>query len=479
MSTKKDNIILITTDQQRFDTIQALGNQHIFTPHLNYMVSEGISFTRGYADCPICVPSRTTIMTGKKGYRSGIIGNSNHQHLMEHLTNTRKTLPAILTDHGYQTKAVGKMHFIPSRANYGFEDMQLPLDYMRFHDKNQQVARPKAHGLGECSLEPVISTVDPKDSMTTWTIDESIDFIQTRDPLRPFFMWTSFTKPHPPFDPCMDYWMLYDTDKMPVPTYGDWSKTVESTPQGFLAGTYENTSVHLHTPQQMQSVKRAYYAMITQLDYSLGQLFGCLREDNLLDNTWLVFTSDHGEMLGDHHAAQKNLFFEGSAHVPMIIVPPHNRGLDRSKQVDLLAQMSDIYPTILDIAQIPYEKDDIDGCSLLTLDKERVFYGNTLNTHFCVMQDNIKLIYCRCGGHYLLFNLNNDPMEQHDLSTNSDWNDTLVKLKKMMFDKISETAPEIIENGDYIITPEPKFAGDVNGRWLGFHYKDYSIDTFH
>lgn len=479
MAIEKDNIILITTDQQRFDTIQALGNKHIFTPHLNYMVSEGISFTRGYADCPLCVPSRTTIMTGKMGYKSGIIGNSNHQELMEKLTKERKTLPAILTDNGYQTKAVGKMHFIPSRANYGFEDMQLPLDYMRLHDKNQQIARPKAHGLGECSIEPVISTVNPKDSITTWTIDESIDFVETRDPLRPFFMWTSFTKPHPPFDPCLDYWTLYDTDKMPPPIYGDWSEDLDATPQGFLAGTYENTSVHLHTTEQMQAVKRAYYAMITQIDYSLGMLFGSLRENDLLDKTWIIFTSDHGEMLGDHHAAQKNLFFEGSTHVPMIVVPPQKRGIKKNICVNYLAQMADIFPTVLDMAGIDYSKEDIDGISLLKLNKERIFYGDTLNTHFCVMMDYIKLVYCRCGGHYLLFDMKNDPMEQHDLSNDPSCADSLNELKKLLFSYISAYSPEIIENGEYIIIPKPNFPGDIDGRWYGFHYKDYSVDTFH
>lgn len=474
----KDNIILITTDQQRFDTIQALGNDHIFTPHLNYMVSEGVAFTRCYADCPICVPSRTTIMTGKRGFDGGVTGNGDHQSLMERLTNARKTLPAILTDNGYQTKAMGKMHFIPARAHYGFEQMELPLDYLRFHDKNQQVARPKAHGLGECSIEPVISTVAAKDSITAWTVDQSIDFVETRDPLRPFFMWTSFTKPHPPFDPCLDYWLLYDTDKMPPPTYGDWSIDLERTPQGFLAGTYENTSVHLHTTNQMQAVKRAYYAMITQVDYSLGCLFGCLRENNLFENTWLIFTADHGEMLGDHHAAQKNLFFEGSAHVPMVIVPPKGRGLPRNLKVDTLAQMADIYPTILDMAGID-AGEELQGTSLLKLEEERVFYGNTINTHFCVMKDNIKLIYCRCGGHYLLFDMNNDKMEQHNLTADKSWEAKFGELKGMLLEHVKATAPEVLENGDFVVIPAPKFPGDVGGRWYGFHYKDYTVDTFH
>lgn len=475
----KPNIILITTDQQRFDTIQALGNQHIFTPHLNYMVSEGITFTRGYADCPICVPSRTTIMTGRKGYESGVLGNSDHQSLMQGLTQSHRTLPAFLCENGYQTKAVGKMHFIPARANYGFEDMELGLDYLRACDKNMQVARPKAHGLGECSIEPVISTVDAKDSLTTWTIDQSIDFIETRDPLRPFFMWTSFSKPHPPFDPCRDYWDLYETDKMPTPIYGDWSEDIEKAPQGILAGTYENTSVHLHTPEQMKAVKRAYYAMITQLDYSMGHLFGCLRENGLLENTWIIFTSDHGEMLGDHHMAQKNLFLEGSAHVPMIIMPPKSSTLKRNVRIDSLAQIADIYPTILDIAGIDYSGEPITGESLLKLSSDRVFYGNCLNVHFCVMQDNIKLIYCRYGGHYLLFDLNNDPLEQHNLIADSKYADKLSQLKGMLLAKVSDTHPDILSGNDFIVLDEPSFVGDVKTHWFGFHYKDYSVDTFH
>lgn len=112
----RDNILLITTDQQRFDTINALGNRSIFTPHLNYLASMGVAFTRCYADCPICVPSRTTIMTGMRGFESGVVSNATHEAVMRAQTVARATLPAILTDAGYQTKAMGKMHFAPARA---------------------------------------------------------------------------------------------------------------------------------------------------------------------------------------------------------------------------------------------------------------------------------------------------------------------------------------------------------------------------
>lgn len=95
------------------------------------------------------------------------------------------------------------------------------------------------------------------------------------------------------------------------------------------------------------------------------------------------------------------------------------------------------------------------------------------------MKDFIKLVYCRCGGHYLLFDVKNDPMEQHDLSHNLSWGEKRNELKELLFTHVSSTAPEVIENGEYIVIPEPKFPGDVNGHWFGFHYKDYSVDTFH
>lgn len=109
----KDNIILITTDQQRFDTIQCLGNRSIYTPHLDYLCTQGTAYTRCYADCPICVPSRTTLMTGMRGYESGVVTNQTHEQVMREATAERRTLPALLTDAGYQTKAHGQNAFHP------------------------------------------------------------------------------------------------------------------------------------------------------------------------------------------------------------------------------------------------------------------------------------------------------------------------------------------------------------------------------
>ncbi len=478
----QDNIILITTDQQRFDTIQALGNTSIFTPHLNYLASEGITYTNCYADCPVCVPSRTTIMTGKAGYESGIVGNQDHTEFMSKMAQSNMTLPARLTSHGYQTRAVGKMHFQPPRSHYGFEHMLLPLDYMRKYDKQVPLARPKIHGIGECSVVPVISTVDTKDSMTTWTVDESIDFLETRDSSRPFFLWSSFTKPHPPFDPTRDFWDLYENIQFPEPVYGDWSMDLEKAPQGFLAGTYSHTDMYLQSPAQIQSIRRAYYAMISEVDYSLGMLLASLREQNLFSNTWIVFTTDHGEMLGDHHMAQKNLFFEGASHIPLIVIPPKRKEFQalRNKKVDKLVTLTDLYPTMMKMAQIDTSKDGNTGINLLDeITVNRSFYGTTNNDQFCILKDNYKLLYSRCGNHYLLFHLKDDPMEQHNLWNHPNYKEKQEELQKLLLEHVAQYQPELLESGSLIPTEEPKFPGDVPSRWLGFHYKDYGVDTFH
>lgn len=486
----KDNILLITTDQQRFDTINAWGNQSIFTPHLNYMAAMGTSFTGCYASCPICVPSRTTIMTGIEGYESGVVSNADHRAFMEARTAKRLTLPAMLTDAGYQTCAKGKMHFEPARACYGFEHMTLPLDYMRACDKRGDRVRPKVHGIGECLMEPVISTVEARDSMTTWIGDEAIDFIETRDPLRPFFLWTSFTKPHPPFDPCRDFWELYQQISMPEPVYGDWSHSLEDTPQGFLAGSYENTDMHLFGPEQIAASRRAYYACITQVDYQLGRLFGALREHGLFENTWILFTSDHGEMLGDHYMSQKNLFFEGSAHVPFILVPPAGRAIPHNNQVDGVITLADVFPTILAMAGLTPPEDG-SGENLLPFlsgkgQKEKRFYGDSLHTNFCVMEDRKKLIYTRIGSSMLLFDLEKDPMERHNLADDPKYREVRERLWNLLISHVKKTAPQVLKPGSgtdnsdtFISIPAPRFPGDMPGRWLGFHYHDYTVDTFH
>lgn len=476
----KPNILLITTDQQRFDTINALGNKHIYTPHLNWLVDQGVTFTRCYSDSPICMPARATIMTGKHGYTTGLTGNSPEiKPMAEH-----DTLPGLLTANGYQTRAQGKMHFSPMRANYGFEHMVLPMDYYRERNRNAQWGLPKDHGVGENEIEPVISTVDEANSLTQWTVKGSIDFLETRDDTRPFFMWTSFTKPHPPFDPAANYWALYQQKDVPGFAVGDWSQTVEQIPQGFMQPTYTLNNAYRLSDEQLKDVKRAYYACITQIDYSLGLLFARMRELELLENTWIVFTSDHGDMMGDHHMGAKSTFFEGSAHVPFIIRPPSGSWDQHplaGKKCDQLVHLADILPTILGMAGIQ-EAGGFDGINVLeTLEQsesQRTFFGSCNEAFFAVIDGDYKYMWTALGGAELMFDLCNDPYEQLNLVDKKEWQPVLINMRNKLFDHLKRHHPSLVEGDQLVPHPAPKGPEEVS-KWPGFHSTIFPTDVLH
>ncbi len=475
----RPNILLITTDQQRFDTISALGNPHIYTPHLDWLVDEGITFTRAYADAPICMPSRATIMTGKHGYNSGLTGNFNSIVPMQDYP----TLPGELTKAGYQTRAQGKMHFHPMRANYGFEHMELPMDYYRERHRRAHEGLPKQHGVGENEMEPVISTVHETESLTHWTVQRSIDFLETRDDTRPFFLWTSFTKPHPPFDPCANYWSLYANKDLPGPVRGEWSENVDEIPQGFMNSTYLLNHAYRMTDEQLKDSKRAYYACITQIDYELGLLFARMLELNLFDDTWVIFTTDHGEMLGDHHMGAKSVFLEGAAHIPLLIRPPANAWEDKPRagqQVDTLVNLADIMPTILQMAGVSVP-DCVDGLDLMSLTDgqrlERSFHGNCKD-FFAIIEGDWKYAWTALGGGELLFNLADDPHEQHELIRTGKHKDIHKQLRSKLIEQMNEYDSDCVQDGELVhrdIVPGPHGAY----RWPGFHSTVFPTDVLH
>tara|TARA_R100000027_G_scaffold53229_1_gene42057 strand:+ start:46283 stop:47737 length:1455 start_codon:yes stop_codon:yes gene_type:complete len=413
----RPNIIFITTDQQRFDTIAALGAGHLLTPHMDWLVDTGVTYTRAYADAPICVPARATMITGRQYLNMpegcGYFGQPTTDR-------PRETLPAILTEHGYQTKSVGKLHYEPVRTNYGWEHTEILADYYWEMEKRGGCGVPMDHGLGQNEMQPAISTVDESDSLTRWIIDRSARFLETRDETRPFCLHVGFSKPHPPFDPCRNFWELYAGISQPDPVFGDWSQNVADIPPGFLYPTWNLNGADRLSPEVIRACRRAYAALITQIDYSLGILFARMRELNVMDNTVIVFCSDHGEMLGDHHMGAKTVYLEGSAHVPMIMRLPdslsEHRRL-RGHRCDSLATHADIMPTLLNLAGVPGDRHPpMDGIDLLAMaqgkvDRDQLIAG--FNEFYAVIEKRYKYLTCTCGGE-LMFDLAHDPMERSE-----------------------------------------------------------------
>lgn len=464
---KRPNILLITTDQQRFDTIAALGNHEIYTPHLNWLCDEGLAFTRCYADCPVCMPSRATIMTGKSGMNHGLIGNHN-----DHLPmRDNPTFPALLTQNGYQTRAEGKLHFHPMRTTYGLEHADLPMDYFN-EQRRYSKASTRTHGLGENEMEPIINTLPESESLTHWIVDKSMDFLENRDTTRPFFLWTSFTKPHPPLDPCLSYWELYRDAPLTPPVTGDWSKRLHSSYLGYYRPTFQLNNIWRMSDAQKLQIKRAYYACITQIDYNLGLLFARMRELELLENTWIIFTSDHGDMLGDHQMGAKSTFFEGSSHIPLLIKPPAKFGESNSDlaglRCDKLVTLADIMPTILSLCSIEQETDGINLLEYRNSLHEQTFFGNCDDCYFAVIKGQYKYLWTIYGGQELLFDLKTDPYEQKNLMSFPEYESIYREMTQLLNQKM--TLPKL----------EPCFQSHENiPRFPGLNTTIFPRDSFH
>ena len=166
--------------------------------------------------------------------------------------------------------------------------------------------------------------------------------------------------------------------------------------------------------------------------------------------------------------------------MPLLIMPPAGRGLSCNISVNTLTDLADLYPTILAMAGVR-PPVPVSGLNLLEpLREERIFFGDSLHKNFCVMEKGVKLVYSAAGGQSLLFDLSEDPMEQHDLSNVPDRGEQRKRLWMLLLEHTRQYSPEILTpEGTFHTTEAPRFPGDVPGRWFGFHYHDYSIDTFH
>jgi len=395
------------------------------------------------------------------------------------------TIAGTLSAAGFQTRARGKMHFVPERNHLGFEHMELLADYYRHMARHPHLGRPMDHGVGQNELEPCVSTVDESNSLTRWIVERSVDFLETRDTSRPFFMWTRCSKPHPPLDPCLPYWLIYANRDVPEPAYGDWSKTPDDVPAGFRTMTWRLGNADRFSPELLRDVRRAYYALITQVDYNLGVLFSRMREMDLLDSTTIIFASDHGEMLGDHHLGAKSVFFEGSAHVPLIMKPAAGLtdGKMRGSVCDRLVCLADLYPTCLHAAGVnPPSGHSFDGRDLF----EAVSGAAPRDTliaeaheFHCVIQGMYKYHYTSNGGAELLFDLSNDPYERHDLVRAGTHAEVLDDLRRTLIDRLSAYAHPAVKGGRLVaVNPAPQERMQ-RGMWPGFHSPACPSDVSH
>ncbi len=423
----KKNILLLFTDQQRFDTISALGNNEIKTPNLDKLAGMGTCFTRAYTNCPVCVAARYTMHTGLMPHHSGCYDNGSSVH------NT--SFMEVLLKNGYQTHGVGKMHFTLKDQLWGYEardtseECGAKDDYKHFIDENGFLHISEPLGFrSEMYYIPQVSQMSMKTHNSYWVADRSIDFLKKRDTNRPFFLMTSFIKPHPPFETPAPWNKLYRTVDMSLakcPDGNDDVITYWNKFQNRYKYRDKGTDINLY-----RTMKAAYYAAISFVDYNIGRLLSYMNEEGLLDDTYIIFTSDHGEMLGDYNCYGKRTFLDSAARIPMLVIDPSgkmNKGI-----CDTPVSLADIFDTIMDMAEISDSGVQTDGDSLFKVINGEVkrdgiigqfSYGDT--ALYMYTTDKYKYIYSVPDEKDYLFNLALDQKETKNLAPDEKYSDII------------------------------------------------------
>lgn len=447
---RKSNIVLITTDQQRWDALGVNGNSFIKTPNLDKLARTGVNFSRAYVQNTVCVPSRACIQTGRYTHQHGVTYMESVVDSTPGLPECELTFMEYLQEAEYYTGAAGKIHMYPEK---GFNWMNLtggkgarwirskgmdigpaPLgeNYEKWLEakhpgayENIYVERRNQENYKKIALMDIPLKGD--EYVDYWIGEESCHFIDShlnRD--KPFFLWSGFCGPHNPLDPPEPYKSMYDPKDIELPD--------ELPGLASLMETYQIDEA------LYRKVIAYYYGMISLIDKQVGEILDTLEKNKILDDTLIIFTSDHGEMLGDRGRMNKGVFYDGALRVPLIVKPPKNTKY-QIKSTSKITEVFDVAPTILDYAgkTIP---DNMSASSLRNFIENDVHETDVVLSEFvsndkkvidrCIVTERYKYIRHFSTKKEELYDLINDPDEINNLA---DSNGSLInEMRVLMLD---------------------------------------------
>jgi len=453
----RPNILWICTDQQRWDTIGALGFSHVRTPNIDRLAAEGVAFTRCYAQSPICTPSRTNFLTGC--YPSTLHVNRNGN---EFFPCPEKLITRRLRDVGYDCGLSGKLHLagahgrVEPRSDDGYRVFRWshhpypeafwPNDRHHYQAwiEERGVEWDAAYGPRRAGITRV--GIAAEHHQTTWCADEAIAFLgEARD--RPWLMSVNPFDPHPPFDPPQEYLDRMDVASMPFPLFQEGECERQRAFDAIDHQTREPVSPHDYDARGMVA---AYCAQIELIDDQVGRMLGALEATGQRENTLVIFMSDHGDMLGDHGLQQKGCrFYEGAVRVPLIFSWPGH--LSKGLRSDALVELTDVPVTLMEATGLPVP-EWVQGRSLLPIltgqadasrhrDFVRCEYHDAMPPRDkaparanMIVTDRHKLIVYH--GHAVgeLYDLREDPDEFRNLWDEADCQLLKLDLMKTLFD---------------------------------------------
>lgn len=416
-------MLLVMTDQQRFDTIAALGNAHIHTPNLDRLAARGVSFTNAYTPVPECLPARYAISSGCQPARTGVWSNITGRGVHETIERScGPYLPATMAALGYRTFGIGKIHTRRPDDPLGFE-VDLRSEelyatpghraadaYASFIEREHPEFAFIEQLMGERTemyYVPQMSPLPAHLCQEAWAADRAVEQIALDDG-RPYFGFVSFVGPHPPLAPPIPFNRMYDPDRMPAPVRGDIAidHLDDFIPWMNHAVFAENVNEPL-----ARMLKARYYGEITYIDQCIGRILDAVGASDTL----ICFYADHGDHLGDHHAWQKESFFEASVRVPLLLSWP---GRLEPGTSDTLVSLTDLFAIATSAAGKPEPRDGIDVLAALegtgpARAELFAYYGNPGTRYFKAMvrEADWKYVYLANGGRELLFDVARDPDE--------------------------------------------------------------------
>ncbi|WP_118135437.1 sulfatase-like hydrolase/transferase [Oceanicella sp. SM1341] len=449
---QRPNILLITVDQWAGALLGHAGHPVIETPTLDALARTGVSFRNLYSECPVCIPARRTLMTGQSPRSHG---DRVFRPMLP--MPDAPTLAGCLRAGGYQAFSVGKLHVHPQRNRIGFDDALLAEegrpqlgavdDYDMFLAERGHAGEQYAHGMSNNDYVWRTWHLPEDCHVTNWTARETCRQIQRRDRDRPAFWNMSFTHPHPPLVPLASYLARYSPAEMPEPATADWARDPEALPWAlrFVRNYLPERSAREH-----RGLLAAFYALCTHIDHQIRIVIGTLREEGILDDTAILFLSDHGDMLGENGLYGKRLFLDASARVPGIFVAPKSTG-ERYRGVtcDGIYGLADVMPTLLELAGLPVP-DSVDGISMLGLDGRPHLYGECLEgprASRMIRRGDWKLIWYPAGNHVQLFDMARDPGERRNLADSPEDAGTRAELEALLLAELYGEDLDWVEDG--------------------------------
>lgn len=456
METRK-NLVLILTDHWRGDCLGRLGHPAAETPHLDSLSASGTTFTNAFTPCASCIAARRSIMTGMTPASHGMFGYQDGQPWPY-----RHTLAGELARAGYQTINVGKTHFYPARMHLGFEELIVPEDYNEWLEKETGLVRAKfAHGVHGNSWLARPGHLPEIQQEETWLTNQAMERLGKRDPERPFFMCLSFNGPHPPWCPPQYFFDLFMNKKLPDPIVGEWA---ERHANEAVYPMNVNAWRGKIPPELNHRARAGYFAYLAYIDSQIGRFIEFLGRSKLLRDTMFVFTSDHGEMLGDHHLWRKAQPYDSSARIPMIVCPPSSMNITVNTENSALTGLEDVMPTLLEAADVPVP-DTVEGQSMLPLMKNSSGEGRSYyhhehsacyakeNAYQCITTKDWKYVWTPPTGAEQLFNRSTDPCELRNLAGAGDCADILAEHRLILARELQDR-PENLSDGKILKTGE-------------------------